>query len=86
VPLGVLALGLLAVPIAAMRRSGRASGYVAALAAVVGYYILLHVGEGLGRVGTLPPWMGPNLPNLVVAAVAAVLLALLARRGAGAVK
>jgi lipopolysaccharide export system permease protein len=86
VPLGVLALGLLAVPIAAMRRSGRASGYVAALVAVVGYYILLQVGEGLGRVGTLPPWLGANLPNLVVVAVAAVLLALLARQGAGAVK
>jgi len=86
VPLGILALGLLAVPIAAMRRSGRASGYVAALVAVVGYYILLQIGEGLGRTGALPPWLGANLPNLVVALVAAVLLALLARRGAGAVK
>ena len=86
VPLGIMALGMLAVPIAAMRRGGRASGYVAALVAVVGYYILLQVGEGLVRVGALPPWLGANLPNLVVAAVAAVLLALLARQGAGAVK
>jgi lipopolysaccharide export system permease protein len=86
VPLGILALGLLAVPIAAMRRSGRAAGYVAALVAVVGYYILLQIGEGLGRTGALPPWLGANLPNLVVGSVAAVLLALLARRGAGAVR
>jgi lipopolysaccharide export system permease protein len=86
VPIGIVALGLLAVPIAAMRRGGRAFGYGVSLLAVVAYYALLRAGEGLGHAGTLPPWLAANLANLVVAAVAAVLLALLARRGTGAVR
>jgi lipopolysaccharide export LptBFGC system permease protein LptF len=86
VPLGILAMGLLAVPIAAMRRGGRAFGYGVTLLAVVGYYTLLRIGEGLGHDGMLPPWLGANLANLVVAALAAGMLALLARRGTGAVR
>jgi len=86
VPLGILALGLLAVPIAAMRRGGRSFGYGVTLFSVVGYYTLLRIGEGLGHDGTLPPWLGANLANLTVAAAAAGLLALLARRGTGAVR
>ena len=86
VPLGILALGLLAVPIAAMRRGGRAAGYGVTLIAVVGYYALLRVGEGFGHDGTLPPWLGANLANLVVTAAAIGMLALLARRGTGAVR
>ena len=86
VPLGILALGLLAVPIAALRRGGRAFGYGVTLFAVVGYYTLLRIGEGLGHNGTLPTWLGANLANLVVAAAAAGLLVLLARRGTGAVR
>ncbi|HTP49401.1 MAG TPA: LptF/LptG family permease [Anaeromyxobacteraceae bacterium] len=86
VPLGILALGLLAVPISAMRRGGRAFGYGVTLLAVVAYYSLLRFGEKLSHRGTLPPWLGPNVANLAVAAVAIVLLAQLARRGTGAVK
>jgi lipopolysaccharide export system permease protein len=86
VPLGILAMGLLAVPIAAMRRGGRAFGYGVTLLAVVGYYTLLRIGEGFGHDGTLPPWLGANLANLVVAALAAGMLTLLARRGTGAVR
>jgi len=86
VPLGILALGLLAVPIAAMRRGGRAFGYGVTLFAVVGYYTLLRVGEGLGHDGTLPPWLGANLANFTVVASAVALLVMLARRGTGAVR
>ena len=86
VPLGILALGLLAVPIAAMRRGGRAFGYGVTFFAVVGYYTLLRVGEGLGHDGTLPPWLGANLANFTVVASAVALLVMLARRGTGAVR
>jgi lipopolysaccharide export system permease protein len=86
VPFGILALGLLAVPIGAARRGGRAFGYGMTLLAVVAYYSLLRLGEGLSQKGTLPPWLGPNLANLAVVVVAGVLLAQLARRGAGAVR
>jgi lipopolysaccharide export system permease protein len=86
VPVGILALGLLAVPIASMRRGGRASGYAVSLLAVVGYYALLRLGEGLGHDGRLPPWLGANLANLAAVALAVALLALLARRGTGVVR
>jgi lipopolysaccharide export system permease protein len=86
VPAGILALGLLAVPIALLGRGGKAFGYAASLLSVVGYYALLRVGEGLGHEGDLPPWLGANLANLAVAALAVVLLAALARRGTGAVR
>jgi len=59
---------------------------VATLLAVVGYYALLRTGEGFGHDGDLPPWLAANLANLAVAALAVLLLAVLARRGAGAVR
>jgi lipopolysaccharide export system permease protein len=86
VPLGIVALGLLAVPIATLRRGGRASGYPVALLCVVGYYALLRTGEGLGHEGRLPPWLAANLANLVAVTLALGLLWLLARRGTGAVR
>lgn len=86
VPLGILALGLLAVPIGAARRGGRAFGYGMTLFGVVAYYSLLRFGEALSQKGTLPPWLGPNVANLTVAAMAIVLLVQLARRGVGVVR
>ncbi len=86
VPAGILALGLLAVPIALLGRGGRAFGYVATILSVVGYYALLRTGEGLGHDGDLPPWLAANLANLAVTALAVALLAVLARRGTGAVR
>ena len=85
-PLAIVAFGLLAVPIAASRRGGRAFGYAATLLVVVGYYAALRFGEGLSQRGALPPWLGPNLPNLALAAAGVVLVLLLERRGARAVR
>ena len=85
-PLAIVAFGLLAVPIAASRRGGRAFGYTATLLSVVGYYAALRFGEGLSHRGAVPPWLGPNLPNLALALGGVALVALLERRGAGAVR
>jgi lipopolysaccharide export system permease protein len=85
-PLSVLAFALLAVPLAAARRGGRASAYAATLAAVVAYYALLRFGEGLAQRGAVAVWLGPNLANLAVAAAGIALTAQLARRGAGAIR
>ncbi|HZZ83550.1 MAG TPA: LptF/LptG family permease [Anaeromyxobacteraceae bacterium] len=85
-PLALLAFALLAVPIAASRRGGRAFGYVATLLAVVAYYALLRVGEGLSQRGAVPYWLGPELANLAFAAVGLAAVLLMNRRGAGAVR
>jgi lipopolysaccharide export system permease protein len=80
-PLAVLAFGLLAVPIAAYRRGGRAFGYVATLVAVVAYYTVLRLGEGLSQRGALPAWLGPNLPNLAIAVAGLLALRSMELRG-----
>lgn len=81
VPFGILALGLLAVPVACLRRGGRAFAYGVTLFAVVAYYAALRFGEKLSHRGALPPWLGPNLANLAVAVAAVWMLARLGRRG-----
>lgn len=86
VPMGIVALGLLAVPLSSMRRGGRAFGYGVTILVIVGYYALLRTGEGLSQGGSLPPWLGPNLANLATLALAGVLLLTLSRRGTGAVR
>lgn len=85
-PLAIVVFGLLAVPVAASRRGGRAFGYTATLLAVVAYYAMLRVGEGLSQRGALPVWLGPNLPNVALALAGAAALVLMERKGAGAVR
>jgi lipopolysaccharide export system permease protein len=85
-PLSLLAFSLVAVPVAATRRGGRAFGYAATLLSVVAYYALMRFGEGLSQKGSLPPWLGPQLGNIAFALLGAGLSALLGRRGAEAVR
>ncbi len=85
-PAGILAFALLAVPIAASRRGGRAFAYVATLLSVVGYYALLRLGEAAAQRGALGAGLGAHLANLVAAAAGLAAVALLGRRGAGAVR
>jgi lipopolysaccharide export system permease protein len=85
-PVAILAFALLAAPIAAARRGGRAAGYALTLLAVVGYYAVMRSGEAMGQRGAVPLWLGPQLGNLVVAALGLALTWRMARRGAGAVR
>ena len=85
-PLAILAFALLAAPIAAARKGGRAAGYALTLFAVVAYYAVLRFGEGLGQRGALPVWLGPQLANLCVAALGIALTVRMARKGPGAVR
>ncbi len=85
-PIGILAFALLAVPIGASRRGGRAFGYVATLLSVVAYYAAMRFGEGLSQRGALPAWLGPNLANLLAIAGGIAAVAWIARRGPGAVR
>ncbi len=85
-PLAVLPFALLAVGLGASRRAGRAYGVGATILAVVAHYLLLRASEVLAWRGALPPVLALQLPNLVLAAAGAALLALLARRGPGAVR
>ena len=85
-PLVIIAFALMAVPIAAMRKGGRAAGIGAAVAGVLAHYLLLRVGEVVGERGLLPPALALQIPTVVLTAVGLLLCWLLARKGPGAVR
>ncbi len=84
--LAVVAFALLAVPVAAARRGGRAFAIGATFLIVVLQYILLRGGEVLTQKGVVPAVLGLQLPNVALGAAGLLLLAQLARRGVGAVR
>jgi lipopolysaccharide export system permease protein len=85
-PIAIRAFALLAAPIAAARRGGRAAGYAFTLVAVVVYYAILRFGETLAQRGAVPVWLGPQIGNLVVVAAGLFLTWRMARRGPEAVR
>ena len=85
-PLAILPFALLAVPLGASRRVGRAFAMTATVAAVIAQYVLMRSGEVMAQKGTLPAWLALQLPTLVLSALAVVLIVLQARRGPGAVR
>jgi lipopolysaccharide export system permease protein len=85
-PLAVIPFALLAVPLGASRRAGRAFGVGATFLAVVVHYLLLRGGEVLAQRGALPAALALQLPTIVLSAVALVMIVLQARRGPGAVR
>lgn len=85
-PLAVIAFALMAVPVAAMRRGGRAAGIGATVAGVLAHFLLLRGGEVLAEKGLLPPAVALQLSTVVLLAVGVGLCWILARRGPGAVR
>lgn len=82
-PIGTVVFALLAVGLSVARaRPSRSSGFVIGLAATVSYYGLLQLGSGLARADAFPVALAVWLPNVVLAALSAILLvAVPARRG-----
>jgi lipopolysaccharide export system permease protein len=85
-PLAVIPFALLAVPIGAWRRTGRAFAVGATFLAVIAHYVLLRGGEVLAQRGALPAALALQIPTVVLSAVGIALIAAAARRGAGAVR
>jgi lipopolysaccharide export system permease protein len=74
-PIATLVFGFLAVPLFASRaHHSRSSGGVLGLVATIAYYGLVQLGEGMIQGGVAGVALGAWLPNLVLAAIAAVLL------------
>jgi lipopolysaccharide export system permease protein len=86
IPFAVLGFALIAVPVAALRRGGRAAGIGATVAGVLIHYLLLRAGEILAEARALPPLLALQLPNVVLLAIGLALCAVLARKGPGAVR
>jgi lipopolysaccharide export system permease protein len=84
--LSLLPFALLAVPLAASRRGGRAFAVGATLAAVLAHYLLLRGGEVLAQRGVLPAALALQLPTIALSLIGLVAVWQLARRGTGAVR
>jgi LPS export ABC transporter permease LptF/LPS export ABC transporter permease LptG len=74
-PMACFAFALIAVPLGAQpRRGGRAAGSLIAVLLIASYYLLLIMGAGMARQGTLPPAVGMWIADAVLALVGLVLL------------
>lgn len=92
IPFACLAFALIGLPLGiGSRSSTRGRGFVLSIMIIMLYYVLLNHGELLSREGRIPAWLGPWLPNIILAALAYPLLFRMGRwlggrrRGAGPV-
>jgi lipopolysaccharide export system permease protein len=85
-PLAIVPFALLAVPLGASRRVGRAFAMAATVGAVILQYLLQRTGEVLAQGGALPAWAALQLPTVALSLLGVVLIVLQARRGPGAVR
>jgi LPS export ABC transporter permease LptF/LPS export ABC transporter permease LptG len=74
-PVACLLFALVGVPLGAQpRRGGRAAGSLLAVVLIASYYLLLIVGAGLARQGTVSPAAGVWMANGLLAALGLALL------------
>jgi LPS export ABC transporter permease LptF/LPS export ABC transporter permease LptG len=74
-PVACLAFALIAVPLGAQpRRGGRAAGSLIAVVLIASYYLLLIMGAGMARQGTLPPAIGMWIADAVLVLAGLALL------------
>ena len=73
-PFSCLVFALLALPLSIRPMWGfRSQGFAISIVIIVAYYILLSVGETLGKKGSLPPAIALWLPNLTLGAIGIIL-------------
>ena len=74
-PVACIVFALVAVPLGAQpRRGGRAAGSLLAVVLIAAYYLMLIMGAGMARQGTVSPAVGIWMANGVLAALALVQL------------
>src|SRR6202790_305756 len=74
-PAACLAFALIAVPLGAQpRRGGRAAGSLIAVVLIASYYLLLIMGAGMARQGTVPPAIGMWIADAVLVLAGLALL------------
>jgi lipopolysaccharide export system permease protein len=71
IPSACLVFAAIAVPLGVRPSLAvRARGFALSLVVIFPYYILLSLGESLGKGGTLPPWLALWLPNILISVCA----------------
>jgi lipopolysaccharide export system permease protein len=73
-PFSCIVFALIALPLSIRPAWGfRSHGFAISIAIIVAYYVLLTVGETLGKKGSLPPALALWLPNLVLGTLGGML-------------
>lgn len=73
-PFSSVVFALLALPLSVRQRWGfRSHGFAISIVIIVAYYVLLTVGETLGKKGSVYPMLALWLPNLVLGTIGIVL-------------
>jgi lipopolysaccharide export system permease protein len=82
IPLASFIFALLAAPlgIKPQRSAGSATGFGISIIIIFIYYVLMTVGDALGSQGTIQPWLGAWLQNIVIFIVGIGLLIKTARQ------
>ncbi|MBI5177759.1 MAG: LptF/LptG family permease [Nitrospinae bacterium] len=82
-PLACLALGLLGAPLGVrVHRGGRWGGIGMGIVLIVANYLLLMVGESMGRQGKLHPALAMFLPDIIMGALAVFFICRISREAA----
>lgn len=76
IPLASFIFALLAAPlgIKPQRSAGSATGFGISIIIIFIYYILMTVGDALGSKGSIAPWLGAWLQNIVIFLVGSIML------------
>jgi LPS export ABC transporter permease LptF/LPS export ABC transporter permease LptG len=83
IPTACLVFGLLGLALSlGSKKEARSSAFALSIAVIFVYYILIRLGEQAGDTGSMTPWLSMWGANLVLGAIAAVLLALNQREAA----
>ena len=77
-PAACLVFALLGVPVGVRpRRGGRATGLILTLVLIGGYYFLFVTGAHMAQQGSIAPWLGIWIANIVAVAIGLYLLGLI---------
>ena len=75
IPFACVVFSVLALPLGVGSRSGgRGRGFVVSVVVILVYYLVNNQGEMMAMEGRVPPWLGIWLPNIVLMAVALILM------------
>jgi lipopolysaccharide export system permease protein len=81
-PFASIVFALIALPLSTQPMwSLRSHGFAGSLGVILSYYLLLTVGEALGKRGNMPPLLALWIPNLILGSVGLLLFHKVAREG-----
>ena len=81
-PVGAFMLAMIGIPIGALSGTmGTSGGIASGIATFLGYYLLSAFAFNMAEAGSIPPWLGVWMPNVILGSAAFILLQKFFRHG-----